>query len=359
VHPTEIHSAPSPDPIFQMATGFWVSKTLMTAVELEVFSKLSGKSVDIDELQFILKIENRAAEAFVTALVSLGLIEKTTMNTPNGQKTLYSNSQLADIYLDKGKPSPYMGDFISMVDKQSYRRWDKLPQSVRTNKPIEDNEGGRGSAGSMFDQARSNQATEQMQVFTRAMYGVSVGPAMALAKIFDFSNHKKLMDIGGGSGVYAIEVVKENPNMSATVLDLGPACEVANEYIKRFSLQNKIQTKVLDYFNQELPRDYDVALLSHIVHLYDEEKARALLKKVYDSLRSENDIIIISEWLLNDEKTGPIPSALMSLNMIVEQERGRNYSFAEISKILTDVGFKNIEKRPLAGPAEIVIGYKK
>jgi hypothetical protein len=147
--------------------------------------------------------------------------------------------------------------------------------------------------------------------------------------------------------------------MFATLLDLGPACAVANEYIKQFSLENKIQTKVLDYFNQELPGDCDVALLSHIIHLYDEQKARVLLKRVYDSLTSEHGIIIISEWLLNDEKTGPVPSALMSLNMIVELERGRNYSFAEISKILTDIGFKNIERRSLAGPAEIVIGYKK
>src|SRR5712691_10077936 len=108
MRPTEIHSAPSPDPIFQMATGFWVSKTLMTAVELGVFSKLSGKSVNIDQLQSLLEIENRPAEAFVTALVSLGLIEKTRTDTPNGGKTLYSNSQLADIYLDKGKPSSYM-----------------------------------------------------------------------------------------------------------------------------------------------------------------------------------------------------------------------------------------------------------
>jgi hypothetical protein len=131
-----------------------------------------------------------------------------------------------------------------MLDKQSYSRWDKLPRSVKTNKPIEENEGGRGSAGSMFDQARSNQAIEQMQVFTRAMYGVSVGPAIALAKIFDFSNYKKLMNIGAGSGVYAIEVVKENPNMSATVLDLGPACEVANEYTKTL-LGNKLELKLL------------------------------------------------------------------------------------------------------------------
>jgi len=356
---TEIQSTPSPDPIFQMATGFWVSKTLMTAVELEVFTKLAGKSVNIDQLQSLLEIENRPTEAFVTALVSLGLIEKIRTDTPNGSETLYSNSQLADLFLDKGKPSSYMGDFIIMLEKQSYRRWDKLPQSVKTNKPIEDIEGGRGGAGTMFDQARSNQAIEQMQVFTKAMYGVSVGPAMALTRIFDFSNYKKMMDIGGGSGVYAIEVVKENPKMFATVLDLGPACAVANQYIKQFSLENRIQTKILDYFNEPFPKDCDVALLSHIIHLYDQEKATALLKKVYDSLPNKHGIVIISEWLLNDDKTGPAPSALMSLNMVLELERGRNYSFAEISKMLTAVGFKSIEKRPLAGPAEIVIGYKK
>ena len=83
-------------------------------------------------------------------------------------------------------------------------------------------------------------------------------------------------------------------------------------------------------------------------------------KKVYDSPPSDRDgVIIISEWLLNDEKTGPIPSALMSLTMIVEQPEGRNYSFSEVSTMLTEVGFTNIEKRSLAGPAEIVIGYKK
>ena len=75
--------------------------------------------------------------------------------------------------------------------------------------------------------------------------------------------------------------------------------------------------------------------------------------------KNNNSVILISEWLLNDEKTGPVPSAMMSLNMILEMNEGRNYSFAEISKMLTEVGCRNIEKRPLASPAEIVIGYKK
>lgn len=356
----------SPDPIFQMVTGYWISKTLMTAVELEVFTKLSGnKTVTFEQLQNdILDMDKRPAEVFATALVSLGLI---TVNSggeakkkgEEEKKKVYSNSRISEVFLDKNKSS-YIGDFIIMMDKRLYNRWAKLPVSLKTNRPVESAEEGDISARTMFDNAKTNQVIEQMQMFTRAMYGVSVGPAMALAKVFDFSKYNKMMDIGGGSGVYAIEVVKANPNISAVVLDLEPACRVADQYIKQFNLQDKIHTQVLDFFKDKLPDDCDVAFLSHIIHFLGEEKDKILLKKVYDSLPSDRDgVIIISEWLLNDEKTGPIPSALMSLTMIVEQPEGRNYSFSEVSTMLTEVGFTNIEKRSLAGPAEIVIGYKK
>ena len=350
----------SPDPIFQMVTGFWVSKTLMTAVELEVFSKLSGnKTVDINGFQNMFGMQQRPAEVFATALVSLGLLNVTENKETDKDARMYSNSQLSEVFLDKNKPS-YIGDFIIMMDKHLYNRWDKLAASLKTNRPVEVAAEGDISAGTMFDKAKSNQLNEQMEMFTHAMYGVSVGPAMALAKVFDFSGYSKMMDIGGGSGVYAIEVVKQNPNMSAVILELEPACRVADQYIKRFNLQGKIHTQVLDFFEDNLPTDYDVALLSHIIHFLDQEKDRILLKKIYDSLTNDrNSAIIISEWLLNDERTGPVPSALMSLNMIVDQPQGRNYSFLEVSKMLTDVGFTNIERRPLAGPAEVVIGYKK
>jgi 3-hydroxy-5-methyl-1-naphthoate 3-O-methyltransferase len=363
----------SPDPIFQMATGFWVSKTLMTAVELELFTKVSGnRGVNIKELQGILGMEQRPTEVFATALVSLGLLKLSNAVSPppssssigdvNNNNRLYSNSELADKFLDKNKPTGYMGDFIIMLDKQFYDRWGRLVEALKNNSPVE-RAGSQDvqSVGSMFEQAKNNQASTeaQMQMFTHAMYGVSVIPAQALTKVFNFSEHKKMMDIGGGSGVYAIEAVKENPNMSATVIDLEPACNVANEYIKKFHLQDKIRTEALDFFKQDLPTDCDVALLSHIIHFLDEEKDKILLRKIYHSLPEQNGVVLISEWLLNDEKTGPIPSAMLSLTMIVDQPVGRNYSFAEVSKMLTDVGFTNIERRPLAGPAEVVIGYKK
>jgi hypothetical protein len=350
----------SPDPIFQMLTGFWVSKTLMTAVELEVFTKLSrgakSSSVTLDELQDILGMERRPTEVFVTALVSLALLKVADNTATTVDEKRYSNSEIADTFLNKNNKPSYMGDLISMYDKGLYKSWDKLSVSLKMNKPIDEKEG--GDAEGIFIQAKSDQAVEQIQKFTHAMYGVSVGPAIALTKVFDFSKYKRMMDIGGGSGVYAIQVVKNNPNMSAIVLDLKSVCQVADQYIEEFNLQEQINTKPLDFFKEELPKDCDIAFLSLIIHDYNEEKDRSLSKKVYDSLPNENGAIIISDWLLNDEKTGPIPAALMSLNMIMLTSGGRNYSFVEISRMLSDVGFKNIEKRPLAGPAQIVIGYK-
>jgi hypothetical protein len=348
-----------------MVTGFWVSKTLMTAIELEVFTKLSANNdngVDINQLQNILEMDMRPTEVFTTALVSLGLLKIIESNATTSVGSIdfnnnkrYSNSELADTFLVKGKPS-YMVYFITMFYKRLYKSWNKLSVSLKTNKPIAEKEG--GDAEAMFNQSRSTQSIEQIQKFTHSMFGISVGPAIALTKVFNFSKHKKMMDIGGGSGVYAIQVVKDNPNMTAIVLDLEPVCQVADQYIKQFNLQQKISTKPLDFFKEEFPKDCDVAFLSHIIHDYDEEKCKLLLKNIYDSLPHENGIILISEWLLNDKKTGPIPAALMGLNMMIETSGGRNYSFAEISKMLSGVGFLDIEKRSLAGPAEIIIGHK-
>ena len=336
----------SPDPIFQMLTGFWVSKTLMSAVELDIFTKLEGKQASMKELQQMLEMESRPAEIFASALLSLGLIEQ-----KDGR---LSNSAVASAFLNKNNPG-YMGDIVRMFDERLYKGWDLLTWSLQNNKPVDAKKGGGGE--SLFDDAKQNKNIDAIVKFTHAMHGVSIGPAMALVKTFDFSKCRKMMDIGGGSGVYAINVVKENPHMTATVLDLEPVCKVAQEYIDRYDLASRIKTQPLDFFKENLPNGHDVAFLSHILHDYDKEKGIALLKKIYDSL-SETGVIIVSEWMLNDNRTGPVPSALMGLNMVVETNGGRNYSFEEIADMLKQAGFKNAEKRPLAGPAEIAIGYK-
>jgi hypothetical protein len=344
----------SPEPIFQIVTGFWASKALMAAVELELFTKLSGgKQMTLKELQQALEMKARPTDVFASALASLGLLQVTKKK--EGSERLFANTPISEMFLDKSKAS-YMGEIITMFDKRLYKAWDKLVESLKSNKPVDAADG--GGAETIFDQAKSKQAVEEIQKFTHAMQGVSIGPAMQLPKAYDFSKHRRMMDIGGGSGVYAIQVVKANPHITATVLDLEPVCQMAEQYIKIHNLQDKVKTKPLDFFKEDIPTGYDVAFLSLILHDYSEEKGIALLKKIYNSLANDDGVVVISEWLINDDKTGPPASALMGLNMVIETYGGKNYSYAEIADMLKQAGFKRTEKRPLTAPAEIVIGYK-
>jgi methylase of polypeptide subunit release factors len=108
------------------------------------------------------------------------------------------------------------------------------------------------------------------------MHGVSFGPAIQLPKVYDFSKHSRMIDIGGGSGIYAVQVVKANPHMTATILDLEAVCQVAEQYIKSYNLEDKIKTKPLDFFKEDIPKGYDLVFLSLILHDYSVRK-RALV----------------------------------------------------------------------------------
>ena len=388
----------SREAIFNMAAGLWVSKTLATALELQVFSKLSGnKSVTLNELQKLLGMESRPTEALVTALVSLRLLKLS--NDQIGER-IYSNSRLSETFLDVSKANSYIGDIATIFDKHFYRNWDRLIDCLHSNKPLEEivsmrrtmprSEGPRADIPPTTTINDLNtQTIEQIKTFTHGMYDINVGPALSLAKLFDFSKYSKLIDIGGFSaGVYAIRAVEAYPSLSADVIiSLEPVAQIANGYIKQFNLEHKVSTRVFNVFEelttrvgeeevigQEIKKsnnNYDVAIVSNILHRNNEEKNKLLLERIYKCLipekvnennkknsKNATSAIIISEWLLDDQKTGPISSALMNLNMILESSEGRTYSFAEVSDMLRSVGFTNIQKIEARGPTDFVIGYK-
>jgi galactitol-specific phosphotransferase system IIB component len=392
-----------------MAAGLWVSKTLAAALELEVFSKLSGKSVTLNELQKLLEMESRPTEALATALVSLRLLRLSTSET--GER-IYSNTRLSETFLDISKLSNYVGDIATIFDKRFYKNWENLIDCLSSNKPVDEfvpiekkrkrksssspsSKKGGGVVGDINPISEFNAKTiEQIKTFAHGMYDINVGPVSSLTKLFDFSKYSKLIDIGGfGAGVYALQAVKAYPNLSADViLTLEPVAELANGYIKQFNLENKVNTKVFDIFEEERftareaeemkeqgikesNNGYDVAIVSNMLRRNNEDKNKILLKRIYNNLIPDKidkinknnkknssvgtSAIIISEWLLNDQKTGPISSALMNLNMIIESSEGRTYSFAEVSNMLRSVGFVNIQKIEAKGHTDFVVGYKK
>jgi SAM-dependent methyltransferase len=317
----------SPVPLMQLSTGFWAFKTLAAAHELDVFTRLSsGGGMTIEEMAAEYGIEKRPSEMLLTACAALGLLDK------DGAR--YVNTPLAEEYLVKGKPY-YFGGFVEMLDKRLYPGWGKLVEAIHTNRPTTWDP---ATQKSLFE----GEDPAMLDLFWGAMHSLSTFTARALGEAIDFSSHERLLDVGGGSGAYDIELCKRYPQLRATVHDFPFVVEIAARNIEEAGLSERIQTHGGDFFaDSGLPDGHDVILLSMILHDWNEEHNREILQKCYDALPSGGGIVI-SELLVNDDKTGPPPAALMSLNMLIETE-GRNYTPAEYSSWLKDIGFIDTE----------------
>jgi 3-hydroxy-5-methyl-1-naphthoate 3-O-methyltransferase len=335
----------SPIPLMQIATGFWASKTLAAANELNLFTRLSGTAgTTIEELAVALAVHPRPAEMLLTGCAALGLLEK--------QNDRYRNSPLAEQFLVKGQPY-YFGGFIEMLDKRLYPGWGKLTEAIRTNRPTTWDPDKQKSLFEGEDPA-------MMALFWEAMHSASTFTARALAGAVDFRPFKRLLDVGGGSGAYDIELCRYYPHLHATVYDLPFVTEIAAEKIAQAQLSGRIDTAAGDFFaDPTFPADHDAVLLSMILHDWDEAKDREILRKCYAALPS-GGVVIISELLADDNKTGPVPAALMSLNMLIETEGGRNYTAGEYSAWLDEVGFGDIQtvRFEAAGANGVVLARK-
>jgi len=316
---------PSLAPLMALSTGFWAFKTMAAAHELDLFSLLAGgRSTTATELTQTLGLHPRPAEMLLTGCAALGLLEKV--------EGRYRNTAVSDAYLVRGEAA-YFGGLIEMADKRLYAGWGKLADALRTNRPTTWDPAVQSS---LFD----SEDPKMLALFWEAMHSLSTMTARQFGRAIDLSGFRRLLDIGGGSGAYDIELCKQYETLEATVFDLPHVAKIAAGKIAEAGLSHRARAIAGDFFG-DLPRGYDMHLLSMILHDWDETKNRALLRRSFDAL-PHGGAVVISELLVNDEKTGPAPAALMSLNMLIETE-GRNYTPAEYAAWLEEAGFRDIE----------------
>jgi ubiquinone/menaquinone biosynthesis C-methylase UbiE len=339
---TQPQPAPTAIPLMQIIAGFWASKTLAAAVELDLFTRLSGRGVNVSELADLLGLHPRPAEMLLSGCASLGLLEK------RGDR--FYNSQLSEEFLVKGKPY-YFGGVVTMLDRRLYLPWNRLTEALKTNRAQT-----WGDEQGLFEAISRN--PEEQRIFTEAMHSFSIQSGKAVAEAFDLSPFKELLDVGGGSGAYCIEAARRHPHLRARVFDIPTALEIAREKIAEAGLSDRIETYSGDFFNEELPKGSDVILLSMILHDWTPEKNRVILRKCFDAL-SSGGALIVSELMMDDDKTGPVPAALMSLNMLIETE-GRNYTWSDYTGWLEELGFTEIKRIQVQSPGAngLLIGYK-
>ncbi|MFI7547949.1 methyltransferase [Actinoplanes sp. NPDC049599] len=317
----------TPTPLMDLVTGFWSFKTFAAAVELDLFSRLAGgRTLTVAAAEAELGLPERPADLLLTACASLGLLERAGAG--------YRNSALAEEFLVRGKPY-YFGGQVTYCDRRTYLPWHRVGEALRTDRPLTWDP---ATSASMFTTADP----QLLATFWEAMYSTSIFTARALAGAVDLSGRRRLLDVGGGSGAYPIELCRRQAGLTATVLDLPHVCEIAAGKIDLAGLGDRITTRAGDFLaDPALPGGHDVLLLSMILHDWDEPTNRALLAKAHAAL-PPGGLVIVSELLLDADRTGPAPAALMGMNMLVETEGGRNYSDAEYADWLAGAGFTDI-----------------
>jgi precorrin-6B methylase 2 len=335
-----------PGRIMQIGMGFWPAKTLLSAIELGVFTALSGKSSTAREIESELGLHPRGVFDLLDTLVALDLLAR----DGEGETARYRNTEETAHFLDRNS-SGYMGGFLEMSNTRLYRFWGDLTEALKTGKP--QNEMKHGGAG-MFEELYRD--PERLEQFMRAMAGISLANFETFAEKFDFAPYKTMCDIGGATGQLSIFVAARHPHMKCTTCDLPEVVPIAQKTVAAHGLSDRITAASVDFFREPLPKA-DVVTMGMILHDWNLEKKMLLIQAAYDALPSGGAFAVI-ENLIDDERRKNVFGLLMSLNMLIEFGDAFDFTGRDFDGWCRKVGFRRTEVIPLRGPASAAIAYK-
>jgi O-methyltransferase domain/Dimerisation domain len=330
------------DQILQVGLGFWASKTLLSAVELGVFTELAGNAQDLATLGGRLGLHPRSGRDFLDALVALGFLER--------RDGKYSNTPSTDLYLDKKKPS-YMGGILEMAGGRLYGHWGNLTTALRTGEQQNETKGGGKSP---FDELYA--VPERLKGFLRAMTGISHGANRAIAGKFPWRKYKTAVDVGTAQGDLIVQVALANAHIAGIGFDLPQVMPIFEEYVAANGLTGRVKGWPGNFFEEPFP-EADVVMMGHILHDWNLEQKKMLLRKAYDAV-PEGGAVIVYESIIDDDRSKNAFGLMMSLNMLIETPGGFDYTGADCQGWMKEAGFRESRVEHLAGPESMVIGIR-
>ncbi len=333
---------PQPGHIMQVGMGFWASKVLLSAVEMGLFTELAKHSEDLETLQGRLGLHPRSARDFLDALVALEFLQRHDGN--------YANTPSTDFFLDKRKPS-YIGGILEMANHRLYPFWSHLTTALRTGLPQnETNDGGPDPFLALYaDPARLKQ-------FLGSMTGISHGGNMAIARRFPFDRYRTAVDVGTAQGDLITQVALANPHIQGTGFDLPAVGPCFEEYVAANGLGDRVKFSPGSFFERPLPKG-DVVMMGHILHDWDLETKRMLIRKAWEAL-PPGGAYIVYESIIDDSRATNTFGLLMSLNMLIETAGGFDFTGSDCMGWMKEAGFRETQVEPLVGPDSMVIGIK-
>ena len=333
---------PSPEHILQVGLGFWASKTLLSAVELGLFTELAKESGDLEALQKRLGLHPRSARDFLDALVALKFLER--------RDGRYYNTPSTEFFLDKRKPS-YLGGVLEMANHRLYPFWGHLTTALRSGLPQnEAKDGGPDPFVALYAEPA------RLREFLKAMTGVSHGGNLAIARQFPWKNYKTAVDVGTAQGDLITQVALANPHIQGTGFDLPQVQPIFEEYVKANGLAERVRFAPGSFFDQPLPKA-DVVTMGHVLHDWDLDVKRMLIRKAYEAL-PDGGAYIVYESIIDDDRSVNAFGLMMSLNMLIETPGGFDYTGADCAGWMKEAGFKETHVEHLVGPDSMVIGIK-
>ena len=325
--------------LLDMLTRYQTPAIIMSAHRLGVFRELGAGPATLQGLALRLSMPERSLGILLRACVAIGLLVQ--------EKNRFAPSPLAAETLVPGAPG-YLG---RLVDKEAffYGAWGDLPTCVRTDR-----------AALAPIQVRARQEPETTRNFLLALDDVAVLYGTEFARQQDMSGVRRLLDVGGGVGSYAIALAQRYPALEATILELPEVVPWARDFVSEAGMGDRIAVKPTDFLVDPLPSGYDAVLFANIFHDHPPAVNQGLLAKAYEAL-APGDRVVVYEFLLEADRLTPAVSAVFAVMMLVENQGGNVYSGQEIVAWLEGAGFGNVAVNHLPDPSPmgLIVGQKR
>lgn len=314
--------------VSDIAFGFMGSKALFAGLHYGLFTHLAGGALTAEEVGAAAGLPTERARTLLTALAALQLV-----SVDEGR---YANSPAADAFLVKGAKYDF-GDYLRLqVDRQMYRLLDQIEPALANRLP----EGATRSYAEWFSDA------EEAALYSRSQHAGSVGPARGLAKLVDLSGVRRLLDVGGGTGAFAITLCQKFPELTVTVVEFPNVAKLGRDYVAEAGLTDRITYVEGDGLEAAWPVEQDAVLMSYLFSGVPGTAQPRLMARAFEHL-TPGGRYMVHDFIVNERRDGPKLAALWQLQHTAFTPTARSLDDATLKAELTEAGFVNVHVQPM------------
>jgi (2Fe-2S) ferredoxin/SAM-dependent methyltransferase len=321
-----------PDRLDQMIRGYMPSRCLLTALELDIFTAV-GDGASAEQIGARVHANARAAGMLLNALVALGLLSKSG--------DVYKNTPESARFFVQGSKDNHRNGLLHIAN--IWHRWSTLTDAVRSGTRIPIGRDDNPEWTHSFIAAMQRNAKDRAQLVVKALGTAGV---------------RRILDLGGGSGAYSIAFAKASPDVQCDILDVPEVVPLTAEYVSQAGASAQVGLRPGDMLQDDFGSGYDIIMLNAICHMFSEEQNRDIFRRAHRALAPKGRLVV-QDFILNPDKTGPQHAALFSLNMLVSTDSGASYSETEYTRWMKDAGFTEVSRVNLPGPSGLIVGRVK